>query len=236
LSKASRPTANFILGRLTEKERERLRPHLQYVELQAETVLFQPGRTAEYVYFPEQAVVSVLAVTPDGQCTEVGLIGVEGLTPVCVAMGAESTVHQHLVQLPSAAWRVSRAAIQEEFAHAGTIQKVSLAFACLMFAQISQTALCNRMHGLEQRLARWLLMCHDRATGDELSLTHEFISVMLGTSRVAVTQTQRAAQDAGLIEYKRGRIRILDRQQLEAAACPCYDVIRHEFDRYLSVN
>ena len=207
---------------------------MRHVELGSETILFEPEQAAKYVYFPESSVISVLAASPDGECAGIGIIGSEGVAAVCLAMGDETTLHQHVVQLPGSAWQVRKTVVHHEFARAGNFQRKVLGFVRLMLAQYSQTALCNRFHPVERRLARWLLMCHDRASDPTLRMTQEVMSTMLGASRVAVTQAASSIQDEGIIEYTRGRLHVLDRSRLEAASCRCYSLIRQHYDFYLT--
>jgi CRP-like cAMP-binding protein len=231
-SSSAKLITNHILKSLPPSDLERLRPELTFVELASGTVLFEPYEAMEYVYFPARAMISVVAYTPDGQAAEVGVIGWEGMSGVDVVMGANATLNQHIIQLPNGAWRAKKAAIQKEFARGGAFQKAVLAFTRVMMMQISQTALCNRLHTVDERLSRWLLMCRDRSETDTLLLTQEFMSIMLGASRVAVTQSASSLQEKGFIKYKRGRIDVVDRDGLEEFSCDCYRIIKDEYDRY----
>jgi CRP-like cAMP-binding protein len=233
LSKPVKAAHNYILGKLSDDDYDRLRPHLHQVDLEPERVLFQPEQTSKYIYFPATALLSVLAVTPDGDCAEIGVVGSEGVATVCLALGDETALYQHVVQIAGTAWQVHRSVIQQEFARGGTLQRTVLDFVRLTLAQFGQTALCNRFHPVEQRLARWLLMCHDRASDPTLNVTQEVISTMLGASRVAVTQAASSLQDNGVIEYTRGRLKVLDEKRLAAVSCPCYRLIRAQYDSYL---
>jgi CRP-like cAMP-binding protein len=176
-------------------------------------------------------MVSVIATTSDGQCAEVGVIGREGIVGVDVLLGVDSTSNESTIQLSDGALRIKTEAVRKEFNKGGAFQKLSLLYIHALMMQISQTALCNRLHTIEQRLARWLLMCHDRSAADELTLTQEFLSIMLGVNRPTVTTSALVLQGGGFIKYTRGKITVLDREGLEDFACDCYDVVRPEYDR-----
>lgn len=169
---------------------------------------------------------SIIATTLDGQCAEIGVIGREGIVGVDVFMGVESSSHKNIIQLANGALRISTEEIRKEFNRAGALQKMVLRYMHSFMMQISQTALCNRLHLVDQRLSRWLLMCHDRSPSNELTLTQEFLSIMLGVNRPIVTGAARVLQGRKYIRYSRGNITILDREGLEDFACNCYQVVR----------
>ncbi len=221
-------SSNHILSTLSPEEVERLRPHLEPIELPSGKVLFRPDETIEYVYFPENGMVSVVAYTEDGHGAEVGVIGREGFAGMDVVMGSDTTLNEHMIQMPDRGWRMKTSVIREEFERCSDFQQSILEFVRLMMLQVSQTALCNRLHSVEQRLSRWLLMCHDRSGSDLLSLTQEFLGIMLGSNRTTVTQAAIELQDRNLIEYNRGKITVKDRKGLEKTACDCYQNVRHE--------
>lgn len=228
----TRPTTkNHILNALPKEDYERLRSHLEEVSLTLGQVVYQPDESIKYVYFPNNAMASVIATTPDGQCAEVGVIGREGAAGVSVLMGVDSTPHQTTIQLADGALRISTKAIREEFKRGGALQQILLRYMHAMMMQISQTALCNRLHSVEERLSRWLLMCHDRSATDELTLTQEFLSIMLGVNRPTVTTAALILQGGGFINYRRGKITVIDREGLQDFACDCYEVVKQEYDR-----
>lgn len=227
-------TKNYILNRLPEEDLERLRPDLEKVTLNNGLVIYQPEEPIEYVYFPDNAMISVVANTFSGQTAEVGVIGYEGLAGIDVFMGSDMTLNEHVVQLPDGALRIKTAAIIKEFKRAGALHDLILRFVRLLMLQISQTALCNRLHSIEERLVRWLLLCHDRLESDELKLTQEFLGIMLGTNRATVTLAAITLQDVGYIKYKRGLITIKDRAGLEDFSCECYEIIKQEYDRLMT--
>jgi CRP-like cAMP-binding protein len=224
-------TNNQILNALPDEDYQRLHKHLEFVELTLGQVIYNPDEPIRYVYFPNDSMNSVIATTPDGQCSEVGVIGREGMVGVDVLMGVDSTSNQNIIQLSDGALRIKTETIREEFKRGGAFHDLSLRYMHALMMQISQTALCNRLHSIEQRLARWLLMCHDRARGDELTLTQEFLSIMLGVNRPTVTTSALVLQGGGFIKYSRGKITVLDREGIEDFACDCYGVVKPEYDR-----
>ncbi|HEX8475239.1 MAG TPA: Crp/Fnr family transcriptional regulator [Pyrinomonadaceae bacterium] len=230
------PTANQILKQLPPEEYERLLPHLEPVTLTLGDVLHYPQDPVSHVFFPNSGTVSVIATFSDGGGVEVGLVGNEGMFGINVVLGSVTTPHEAIVQLPGDGLRASSDALRQEFKQGGQLHDLLLRYTQAFIVQIAQTAACNKMHPLDGRLARWLLMTCDRATGQDLELTHEFIADMLGTRRAGVTEAAGRLQDTGLIRYRRGRVTVLDRQGLEAASCECYPVVKKEFDRLLGGN
>lgn len=218
-------TNNKILGAISKAELASIIPKLEYVNLASGTVLYHPEETIDYVYFPNRAMISVVAFNAEGQSAEAAVIGSEGATGLDVVMGGDSSLNQHITQIPAEALRMKTADVREEFALCGGFHFELLSFTRKLIIQLSQTALCNRLHTTEKRLARWLLMCHDRSDSDELRLTQEFIALMLGANRTTVTLTAIELQNAGYIAYTRGSITIMDRTGLEAFSCSCYETI-----------
>ena len=233
LSANGSSTANQILNQLPPEEYERLSPHLEPVTLSRGDVLHYPQDPVSHVYFPNSGTVSVMATFADGGGVEVGLVGNEGVFGINVVLGSVTTPHEAMVQLPGDGVRASSDALRREFKQGGQLQDLLLRYTQAFIVQIAQTAACNKVHPLDGRLSRWLLMTCDRATGNELELTHEFIAFMLGTRRAGVTEAAGRLQDTGLIRYRRGHVTILDRRGLEAASCECYPVVKKEFDRLL---
>jgi CRP-like cAMP-binding protein len=229
------PTENHILNSLPAEDFERLLPYLKKVHLTLGQILYRPEEPIKSVYFPDNAMISVLATTSDGQCAEVGVVGREGAAGIDVLMGVDSTSHECIVQIADGATMISTEAIRREFKLGGRLHDLLLRYMHAMMMQISQTALCNRLHSIEQRLARWLLMCHDRSAKDELTLTQDFLSIMLGVNRPTVTTAALILQGGGFIKYSRGKITITDREGLEEFACDCYSVVKPEYDR-LALN
>jgi CRP-like cAMP-binding protein len=227
----SDPAENHILHALPSDVCQRLRPDLQPVTLFLGQVVYEPGERIEYCYFPTDSVISLLYTMQDGSTAEVGLVGNEGVLGVALFLGGESTCSRAVVPIAGHAFRLPARLVQEEFARPGPLQHVLLRYTQALITQISQTAVCNRLHSMEQRLCRWLLLCHDRRNRSELPMTQELIAHMLGGRRESVTVAAGHLQDAGLIHYCRGHISILDRGGLESSACECYRVVEDEFDR-----
>lgn len=230
---SSLPKTNQILGKLSAEEYEQLSPYLEPVTFRLGDVLYYPQDPTTHVYFPNNGTLSIISTFEDGGSIEVGVIGNEGMFGINVVLGSITTLHQALVQLSGDGLRVPADVIRREFKRGGRLHDLLLRYTQALIIQISQTAACNRAHPLEGRLARWLLMTHDRAIMDDLELTHEFIAVMLGTRRAGVTVAAGKLQDEGLIKYRRGHVQIVNRQGLEKITCVCYHVVKKEFDRLL---
>lgn len=229
----SQPSANRLLAALPAEDYERLLPDLKPVNFALGQVIYESQGLMENVYFPTTSHVSLLYTMIDGSTAEVGLVGNEGLVGIALFMGGETTPNRAIVQGTGEAFMMKASVMREEFKRGGSFQTTLLRYTQALITQISQTAVCNRLHGTEQRLCRWLLMTRDRTGSDELQMTHEFISNMLGLQREAVSLTAHRLQDKGIISYKRGRIRILDRQGLEECSCECYEVVKIEHDRLI---
>ena len=229
-------TSNRILNALTRTEYERLTPHLEAVKLWAGDVLCQPDQPITHVYFPSRGTVSLVSTFEDGGSVEVGMVGNEGMFGVCIFLGSISTPLLAQVQMAGEGLRMRADVLRREFSKGGQLQDMLLRYTQAFITQISLTAACNRAHNIDERLAKWLLMCQDRAQSKELELTHEFISEMLGARRAGVTTAAGLLQEAGVISYKRGQIRILDREGLEAESCECYPKMKREFARLLGSN
>ena len=222
---------NLLLWALPPADRARLLPHLQPVTFLLGQSVCESGECTDYCYFPTSSVVSLLYTTQDGSTAEMGLVGNEGILGIAVFLGGESTCSSALVAAAGDALRLPARLLQEEFAHPGPLQHLLLRYTQALITQISQTAVCNRLHSVEQRLCRWLLLCHDRKRRPDLLMTQELIAHMLGGRRESVTVAAGRLQDAGLIHYCRGRITILDRKGLESNVCECYRVVKDECDR-----
>jgi CRP-like cAMP-binding protein len=196
-------------------------------------VVYESGGPMRYVYFPTTSHISLLYTMIDGSTAEMGLVGNEGVVGIALFMGGETTPNRAMVQGGGAAFRMKAKAMLDEFKRGGEFQHLLLRYTQALITQISQTAVCNRLHSVEQRLCRWLLMTHDRSESDQLQMTHEFISNMLGVRREGVTVAAHRLQEAGMISYMRGHIKILDREQLLAHVCECYQVVKAEHERLL---
>ena len=203
------------------------------VELPLRQILHAAGEPIDAVYFPETGYASMLASLEDGDAAEVGLIGREGMVGLPVLLGADHDDIEAMVQSPGTALRMSTAAFREALERIPALRVLLLRYALVHHGQVARTAACNGRHHTDQRLARWLLMAHDRAEGDEFPMTHEFLSMMLGVRRAGITVAAGQLQKAGFIRYERGRMEVTDRPGLESAACECYGVVRRAFDDLL---
>jgi CRP-like cAMP-binding protein len=224
---------NRLLAAVCADDRDRLIGALEPVIFRLGDVVYESGGRLEHVYFPTTAVVSLLYTMEDGSTAEMGMTGNDGVVGVALFLGGDTTPNRAVVQIAGEAFRMKAQSLREEFARAGAFQRLLLRYTQALITQISQTAVCNRLHAVEQRLCRWLLLCHDRVASDELQMTQEFIANMLGGRRESVNLAAGRLQDAGLIDYVRGHISIIDRRGLEAAVCECYRIVRDEFDRLL---
>jgi CRP-like cAMP-binding protein len=229
---SERPNGNRLLAALSPAEHARLAPQLELVPLALGQILFRPEDRLDFAHFPLTAVVSLLTELEDGTGMEVGLVGREGVAGVSTFLGGTET-KVATVQAEGTGLRIRAASLREEFARGGALQGTLLRYTHALMAQISQSAVCNVRHPLPGRLARWLLMYHDRVRRDEFDLTHEFMSNMLGVRRAGITEVAATLQEAGFISYQRGHIRILDRAGLEEFACECYPVVREKFEDLL---
>jgi CRP-like cAMP-binding protein len=227
----SSPKTNRIVASLPPEDGERLAKALQPVTFALGDVVYESGGHLQHVYFPTTSVVSLLYTMENGSTAEMGLAGNDGVVGVALFLGGDTTPNRAVVQVAGGAFRMPAKLLLEEFARGGPLQRALLRYTQALITQISQTAVCNRLHDVEQRLCRWLLLCHDRVKTNELEMTQEFISNMLGGRRESVTVAAGRLQDAGLINYARGHIAILDRQALERTACECYRIVRDELER-----
>ncbi len=221
---------NSLLGALPRKEQRRLLAGLEEVSLTFGDVLYEPGDTIHHVYFPVNSLVSLLVLADGHLALEVGLIGRDGMVGIPLILGHERSPVRALVQGSGSALRMTAAHLLREFRLSAPLRRELYRYTHALMAQISQTAACNRFHVVEQRLARWLLMTHDRVKTDQFHMTHEFLGTMLGVRRVGVTTAAQALQERGLISYSRGTISVLDRAGLEASACRCYEVVKGMHD------
>lgn len=225
------PTENRILNALTGEEYGRLAPHLEFIQTNHGQILYQTAQTIDYVYFPDKTMISLVSQMSDGGSVEVGVVGFEGVVGLPFLLGVEESPHETMVQVHDGVARMPAHLLWEEFRRGGVLQEVLLRYTQSLLQLTAQVAACNRAHSLEERLARWLLMCHDRCLCEDMPLTHELLATMLGVRRAGVTTAAIALQAEGLIHYARGHIQILNRHGLEDYACECYAMIKAEFDR-----
>jgi CRP-like cAMP-binding protein len=224
---------NFLLAALPDPEWERWQPLLERIEMPLGQVLYESGATLTHVYFPTTAIVSLLYVMENGASAEIAVVGNEGLVGISLFMGGESTPSRAVVQSAGQGFRLQAQLMKDEFNRAGPVLHLMLRYTQALITQMSQTAVCNRHHSLDQQLCRWLLLSLDRLRTNELAMTQELIANMLGVRREGVTEAAVKLQEAGLISYARGHIKVLDRPGLEKRTCECYAVVKREYERLL---
>jgi CRP-like cAMP-binding protein len=220
------PTQNLTLLALPPRELAVLEPHLEYVDLPQHQILHEPGARIDFAYFLNQGLVSLVILTADGKSVEVALVGREGIVGTPLAVGFRRGPHRAIVQIAGSGLRIKSDALESALSHAPELRALLNRYVLIQGMQVAQIAACNRLHEIEQRLARWLLMCQDRIASDELPITHEFLSQMLGAGRPSVSLAAGILQRAGLIENLRGVVRIVQRKALEESACECYRAIQ----------
>ncbi|MBD1841814.1 Crp/Fnr family transcriptional regulator [Coleofasciculus sp. FACHB-64] len=230
------PIKNRLLAALPDEEYERLVPHLEPVSLPLNQVLYELGVPIEYVYFPQQGIVSLLSVLEDGSTVEAGMVGNDGMVGLPIILGGNKTSNRALVQVAGNGMRMKAEQLRSEFKRGGVLQSLLLRYTQALLTQVSQGVACNRLHTIEERLARWLLTVQDRVESDQFPLTQEFIAQMLGTRRSGVTVAAGTLSKAGTIRYSRGKITILNQGDLEAISCECYGIIKAEFGRLLGTE
>jgi CRP-like cAMP-binding protein len=226
--------SNRLLGALETASRRQIDPHLEPIELKLGTVVCEAGGLLKHAYFPQGAVLSLLTVLENGSAIETANIGREGAFGLFAAMYSRVSFNRCLVQLEGGMVRCPIELLQSEFKRSEHVRDLFVSYSETLLSQVQQTVACNAMHTTEEKMCRWLLMMHDRAEGEVLTYTHEFLSHMLGANRKTVTLAAQSMQTAGLISYRRGKIQILDRPGLEKASCECYVVVRERFNAFLT--
>jgi len=227
------PSQNHLLNALPEVDYLRIKDALEFVVMPLGQALYESGGHLKHVYFPTTAIISLLYVLESGASAEIAVVGNEGILGISLFMGGETTPSRAVVQSAGFGYRMRASFLKQEFNRAGPMMYLLLRYTQALITQMSQTAVCNRHHSIEQQLCRWLLLSLDRLSSDELNMTQELIANMLGVRREGVTEAAGKLQRAGLIEYTRGHIRVLDRVKLEKTVCECYQVVKTEFDRLL---
>ena len=233
MSEINLPQENHLLAALPVEVQERLFPDLEWVDMPLGKVLYESGDTMRHVYFPADCIVSLLYVMENGASAEISVVGNEGLVGVSLFMGGESTPSRAIVQSAGSAFRLPGQRLKDEFNRHTGLLLLLLRYTQSLITQMSQTAVCNRHHAIDQQLCRWLLLSLDRLKGDQLTMTQELIANMLGVRREGVTEAAGRLQRLGVIEYNRGHITVLDRPKLETLCCECYAVVKKETDRLL---
>jgi CRP-like cAMP-binding protein len=228
------PKQNHLLAALPAADYERLLPHLDFVTMSLGWARYESGSEQDYVYFPTTGIVCLLHVLQDGTSAAIAVVGNEGVAGIASFMGGETTPSRAVVQSAGSGYRLSASVPKGEFERGGPLQHLLLRYTLALITQMAQTAVCNRLHSVDQQLCRWLLLSMDRLRGNELRMTQELIANMLGVRREGVTKAAGHLQAAGLIHYGRGKITVLDRPKLEARVCECYAVVKRESDRLLS--
>jgi CRP-like cAMP-binding protein len=227
------PKQNHLLDALPDAEYQRILPDLELVKLSLGDALYESGGRLQHVYFPTTSIISLLYVIEDGASAEIAVVGNEGILGVSLFMGGETTPSRAVVQSAGWGYRLASQILKTEFSRGGPVMRLLLRYTQALITQMSQTAVCNRHHSVEQQLCRWLLLSLDRLPGNELTMTQELIANMLGVRREGVTEAAGRLQRAGLIDYSRGHINVINRPGLEARVCECYQVVKAEFDRLL---
>jgi CRP-like cAMP-binding protein len=227
------PKSNRLLAALPEEDYRALLPFLEPVVLPLGMALYESGEVQGYVYFPTSSIISLLYVLENGSSAEIAVTGREGLVGIALFMGGETTPNRAVVQSAGAGYRIKAEALKQHFEVGGALQLLLLRFTQALITQMTQTAVCNRHHSVDQQLCRWLLLSLDRLPSNELVMTQELIANMLGVRREGVTEAAGKLQADGLVTYSRGHITVLDRKKLEARVCECYAVVKKEYDRLL---
>jgi CRP-like cAMP-binding protein len=228
------PNQNRLLASLPAEIFERISPHLELISMPLGEVLYESGGQLQHVYFPTTAILSLHYIMENGASAEIAGVGNEGVLGISLFMGGNTTPSRATVQTGGHGYRMSGRLMIEEFNRAGPMMRLMLRYIQALMTQMSQTAVCNRHHSVEQQLCRWLLLTLDRLPSNELTMTQELIAAMLGVRREGITETAGNLQRAGLISYRRGHITVLDRSGLESRTCECYNVVKKEFHRLLA--
>ena len=234
MSSTQDPNQNHLLAAVLDAEYARLAPHLESIPMLLGDVLYESGDNLRHVYFPTTSIISLHYVLEDGASSEIAGVGNEGMVGISLFMGGNSTPSRAVVQTGGHGYRLKSHILMEEFNRAGTVMRLLLRYTQALITQMSQTAVCNRHHSVEQQLCRWLLLTLDRMPTNELTMTQELIANMLGVRREGVTEAAGKLQASGYIRYRRGHITVLDRAGLESTVCECYGVVRKEFARLMS--
>ena len=232
-STARDPKDNHLLAALPEADYQALAPSLERVRMPLGQAVYESGGAQGYVYFPTNSIVSLLYVLEDGDSAEIAVTGNEGLVGIALFMGGETTPSRAVVQSAGEGYRLRASVLKKQFERGGELQHLLLRYTQALITQMTQTAVCNRHHAVDQQLCRWLLLSLDRLPSNELVMTQELIADMLGVRREGVTEAAGKLQSEGLIHYSRGHISVLDRRRLEARVCECYAVVKKEYDRLL---
>jgi CRP-like cAMP-binding protein len=236
LTSDNSPRDNRLLTALSAEDFERLRPHLAPIELVTATPVFDAGEAASHVWFPYRGVISIVARDAAGETVEVATVGREGMTGISLVLGSETMTNDAMVQVAGHGSRMDAGVFRAAVEASPSLKQVMLRYVLAVITQISQNVACNQLHNIDKRCARWLLTTHDRVGGASFGLTQEYLAMMLGVTRPSVSSVAGALKAAGLINYSRGIVTILDRDGLEAASCECYRIIENEYARLRAEN
>lgn len=231
--KTNDPLKNFLLAALSDEDFARIKLKLEFVSLKLGEVIYESGDKLHYIHFPTTAIISLLYIMENGATAEIGVIGNDGVCGYALFLGGDSMANRAIIQSAGNAFRMKAKDVKTEFALGGRFQELLLRHTQALMTQISQTAVCNRLHSIEQQLCRWLLLSHDRLNSDKLVMTHDLISNMLGVRREGITLAAQKLAARKLIKNSRGTITVIDRQGLEDAVCECYAVVNEEYNRLL---
>ena len=234
-SPAGNRVANKILLSIPDEEYALIRPHLEFISMPHHLSLYEPGQPIEFVHFPNAGMVSLVIATEDGKTVEVGEVGREGFAGIQATVGINRNQVREIMQIPGDGFRVKSAALKSILQSASALQRILSRYAVVQAMQFAQTAACNRLHNIDQRLARWLLITQDRVDTPKLVITHDFLATMLGTDRPTVSLAAAALQKKKIIDYTRGAVQILNRAKLEGCSCECYEVIR-QYNREIGLK
>lgn len=230
------PKYNNLINALPSDEYERIFPHLELIEMPLGSVLYESGEKLHHVHFPMDCIISLLYVMENGSSAEIAVVGFEGAVGLALFMGGQTMPNRAVIQSAGYSYRIRSSLFMQEFDRHGAMLHLMLKYTQALITQMAQTAVCNRHHSVDQQLCRWLLLSLDRLPSKELIMTQELIANMLGVRREGVTEAAGRLRQAGLIEYSRGHVTVLDREGLEARVCECYQVVKSEFDRLLPVT
>jgi CRP-like cAMP-binding protein len=228
------PSQNHLLAALPKAEFDRLAPYLELVPMRLGDILYEPGDQMQHAYFPTTSIVSLHYVIESGASAEIAGVGNEGVVGISLFMGGNTTPSSAVVQTAGHAYRLERRRLKEEFDRAGVMLRLLLRYTQALITQMTQTAVCNRHHSVEQQLCRWLLVTLDRVPSGELVMTQELVASMLGVRREGITEAAGKLREESIIDYRRGHISVLKREGLEKLSCECYGVVKVEFDRLMS--
>ena len=234
-SPAGNRVTNKILLSIPDEEYALIRPHLEFISMPHHLSLYEPGRPIEFVHFPNGGMVSLVIATEDGKTVEVGEVGREGFAGIQATVGINRNQVREIIQIPGDGFRVKSAALKSILQSAPELQRILSRYSVVQAMQFAQTAACNRLHNIDQRLARWLLITQDRVDSPTLAITHDFLATMLGTDRPTVSLAARVLQDKQIIEYTRGAVQILSRAKLKERTCECYGVIQ-QYNREIGLK